>query len=109
MAGTFAIIGDAVECGGGVPVLRLDLLAHLDRHLAVRCFSNTAPGSTCCSLRSFSARPAWSLRPFLPGDSLLFIAGALVAGGGIDVHLLALLLVAAAVLGNTVNYSIGAS
>src|SRR5258706_15900615 len=45
--------------------------------------------------------------PFLPGDSLLFIAGALAAGGGIDVHLLALLLVAAAVLGNTVNYSIG--
>jgi len=38
---------------------------------------------------------------------LLFIAGALAAGGGIDVHLLALLLVAAAVLGNTVNYSIG--
>src|SRR5260221_7811022 len=45
--------------------------------------------------------------PFLPGDSLLFIAGALAAGGGIDVHLLALVLVAAAVLGNTVNYSIG--
>src|SRR5947208_4247005 len=45
--------------------------------------------------------------PFLPGDSLLFIAGALAAGGGIDVHLLALLLVAAAVLGNTANYSIG--
>jgi len=45
--------------------------------------------------------------PFLPGDTLLFIAGALAAGGGIDVHLLALLLVAAAVLGNTVNYSIG--
>jgi membrane-associated protein len=46
--------------------------------------------------------------PFLPGDSLLFVAGALAAaGGGFDVHLLALLLVIAAVLGNTVNYSVG--
>lgn len=45
--------------------------------------------------------------PFLPGDSLLFVAGALAAAGGMDVHLLALVLVLAAVLGNTVNYSIG--
>jgi membrane-associated protein len=45
--------------------------------------------------------------PFLPGDSLLFVAGAVAAAGGMDVHLLALLLVLAAVLGNTVNYSIG--
>jgi membrane-associated protein len=45
--------------------------------------------------------------PFLPGDSLLFIAGTLGAAGGIDVHLLAVLLVIAAVLGNTVNYSVG--
>jgi membrane-associated protein len=45
--------------------------------------------------------------PFLPGDSLLFVAGALAATGGIDVHLLAVLLILAAVLGNTVNYSIG--
>jgi membrane-associated protein len=45
--------------------------------------------------------------PFLPGDSLLFVAGALAAAGGMDVHLLATLLIVAAVLGNTVNYSVG--
>ena len=45
--------------------------------------------------------------PFLPGDSLLFAAGALAATGKLDVWLLVLLLVAAAVIGNTVNYSIG--
>ncbi len=45
--------------------------------------------------------------PFLPGDSLLFAAGALAATGKLDVWLVVLLLVAAAVLGNTVNYSIG--
>mgnify|MGYP002395053493 FL=1 len=45
--------------------------------------------------------------PFLPGDSLLFIAGAVGANGALDPVLLAFLLIVAAVLGNTVNYSIG--
>ena len=45
--------------------------------------------------------------PFLPGDSLLFVAGTLAAGGAFDVHALALLLALAAALGNTANYAIG--
>jgi membrane-associated protein len=45
--------------------------------------------------------------PFLPGDSLLFVAGALAALGGLDVHLLVVALVVAAILGNTTNYAIG--
>lgn len=45
--------------------------------------------------------------PFLPGDSLLFVAGALAALGELDVHLLFASLAAAAILGNTVNYSVG--
>jgi len=45
--------------------------------------------------------------PFLPGDSLLFIAGAFGANGLIDPYGLAVLLIAAAILGNTVNYAIG--
>lgn len=45
--------------------------------------------------------------PFLPGDSLLFIAGAFGASGLLDPVLLAGLLIVAAILGNTVNYSIG--
>jgi len=45
--------------------------------------------------------------PLLPGDSLLFVAGAVVAASGINVHLLVLTLFAAAVLGDSVNYSIG--
>jgi membrane-associated protein len=45
--------------------------------------------------------------PFLPGDSLLFVAGSIAALGGMDVHLLVALLFLAAVLGNTVNYEVG--
>ncbi|MBK6335045.1 MAG: DedA family protein [Betaproteobacteria bacterium] len=45
--------------------------------------------------------------PFLPGDSLLFISGTVVATAGLNVHALVGLLVVAAVLGDTVNYSIG--
>ncbi|OWT60314.1 VTT domain-containing protein [Candidimonas nitroreducens] len=45
--------------------------------------------------------------PFLPGDSLLFIAGAFGASGLIDSGLLTALLILAAVAGNTVNYIVG--
>ncbi|MDQ8035601.1 VTT domain-containing protein [Bordetella genomosp. 1] len=45
--------------------------------------------------------------PFLPGDSLLFIAGAFGATGGIDPVWMAVLLVIAAVAGNSVNYAVG--
>ncbi|WP_341313159.1 DedA family protein [Paraburkholderia sp. IMGN_8] len=45
--------------------------------------------------------------PFLPGDSLLFIGGAFCATGGMNIGLLIVLLLVAAVSGNTVNYMIG--
>lgn len=45
--------------------------------------------------------------PFLPGDSLLFIAGALAAKGGVDPWVLSILLIVAAIAGNTVNYWVG--
>jgi len=45
--------------------------------------------------------------PFLPGDSLLFVAGAIAAGGALDVHALAALLALAAIAGNTTNFAIG--
>ena len=47
--------------------------------------------------------------PFLPGDTLLFIAGAFCAGGSMNIWELSSLLVVAAVLGNTVNYWIGSA
>lgn len=47
--------------------------------------------------------------PFLPGDSLLFVAGTVVAGTGtaLNVHLLVALLIVAAIAGDSVNYAVG--
>jgi membrane-associated protein len=45
--------------------------------------------------------------PFLPGDSILFIAGTVVAAAGLDVHVLVVVLIVAAVLGDSVNYGVG--
>lgn len=45
--------------------------------------------------------------PFLPGDSILFISGTVAATAGLDVHVLVLVLTVAAILGDTVNYSVG--
>jgi len=47
------------------------------------------------------------IMPLLPGDSLLFAAGAVAATGGLDPHLLVILLIIAAISGDTVNYWIG--
>jgi len=45
--------------------------------------------------------------PFLPGDSLLFISGTVAAAAALDVHVLVVVLAAAAILGDSVNYAIG--
>ena len=45
--------------------------------------------------------------PFLPGDSILFIAGTVVAVANLNVHVLVIVLIAAAVLGDSVNYGVG--
>jgi membrane-associated protein len=45
--------------------------------------------------------------PFLPGDSILFISGTVVAAANLNVHLLVGLLAAAAVLGDSINYAAG--
>jgi membrane-associated protein len=45
--------------------------------------------------------------PFLPGDSLLFVAGTIAAAGDLDVHILVLVLIVAAIAGDSLNYAIG--
>jgi membrane-associated protein len=45
--------------------------------------------------------------PFLPGDSLLFAAGGLAATGALDIRVVVVLLIVAAIVGDAVNYSVG--
>jgi len=83
-----------------------DFVVHLDKHLAALLQQHGAWVYVLLFLIIFG-ETGLVVTPFLPGDSLLFVAGTLAATGGIDVHLLAIVLMLAAILGNTTNYSIG--
>lgn len=85
----------------------IDLFLHLDRHLG----DVIAQYGTWTYLLLFVivfCETGLVATPFLPGDSLLFAAGTFAAIGALDVVWLWILLVAAAVGGDTVNYWIGA-
>ncbi|OGA33653.1 MAG: hypothetical protein A3F75_01385 [Betaproteobacteria bacterium RIFCSPLOWO2_12_FULL_64_23] len=83
-----------------------DLLVHLDQHLARLLLEYGVWVYLLLFLIVF-CETGLVVTPFLPGDSLLFVAGTLWAAAGLNVHALAALLIAAAILGNTVNYWIG--
>ncbi len=84
----------------------LDILLHLDKHLAV-LVQQYGPWIYAILFFIIFAETGFVVTPFLPGDSLLFVAGALAALGGMDIALLMATLFVAAVLGNQANYHIG--
>ncbi len=79
---------------------------HIDKHLASVINTYGAVSYALLFLVIF-AETGLVVTPFLPGDSLLFAAGALAATGSFDIWLLFAALFAAAILGDTVNYWIG--
>ena len=84
----------------------IDLFLHLDVHLA----EFVAQYGTLVYAGLFAvifAETGLVVTPFLPGDSLLFAAGALAATGAMDITLVFTLIAVAAILGNSVNYAIG--
>jgi membrane-associated protein len=84
----------------------VDILLHLDRHLA----EVTRDYGTFTNVILFVivfCETGLVVTPFLPGDSLLFTAGAIASLGSLNVWVLFLLLSAAAILGDTANYWIG--
>lgn len=84
----------------------LDFLMHLDRHLA-QMVADYGVWVYAILFAIVFAETGLVVAPFLPGDSLLFVAGALAATGGMDPWVLGLVLFIAAVTGNTTNYWIG--
>ena len=84
----------------------LDLLLHLDRHLAELIQQYGAWTYLILFLIIF-CETGLVVTPFLPGDSLLFAVGALCALGALDLGSILVLLTAAAILGDAVNYAIG--
>ena len=83
-------------------------MLHIDKHLSV--IINQYHALTYLILFAIIfAETGFVITPFLPGDSLLFAAGALIAAGntGLSIYLLTLILIAAAFTGNTLNYLVG--
>lgn len=85
----------------------IDLVLHVDRHLQ-DLIANYGLWTYALLFLIIFSETGFVVTPFLPGDSLLFAAGALCSGSVLNVHILALLLIVAAVLGNLLNYGIGA-
>jgi membrane-associated protein len=84
----------------------IDLFLHLDKHLDVVIQTYGVWTYALLFLILF-LETGLVVTPILPGDSLLFAAGAFAARGSLDLGTLMLLLVVAAVLGDAANYSIG--
>jgi membrane-associated protein len=84
----------------------IDLFLHFDVHLAefVARYGTVVYGLLFAIV---FAETGLVVTPFLPGDSLLFAAGALSATGALDLRIVVVLLAIAAVVGDAVNYSIG--
>ena len=84
----------------------IDLFLHLDKHLAAIVVS-CGPWTYGVLFAIIFCETGLIVVPFLPGDSLLFAAGALTAHTSLQVGWLLVLLVGAAVIGDAVNYVVG--
>jgi len=84
----------------------IDIVLHLDKHLVLLVESYGVWVYAILFAIVFM-ETGFVVTPFLPGDSLLFVAGAVAAAGGMDVQLVAATLIAAALCGDNVNYWIG--
>jgi len=84
----------------------IDLFLHLDKHLEVV----TATWGVWIYVLLFAiifVETGFVIMPFLPGDSLLFVAGAIAAVGGMSLPALMLILTTAAIAGDALNYTAG--
>lgn len=86
----------------------IDFVLHVDKHLD-QLIAQFGPWIYVLLFLIIFCETGLVVTPFLPGDSLLFALGTFAARGSLDVTLLLVLLPIAAILGDTVNYWIGAA
>jgi membrane-associated protein len=91
---------------GSTAVNLVDIVLHLDTYL-LEMVATYGLWVYAILFAIIFSETGFVVTPFLPGDSLLFVAGAIAANGELNVHLLFVLLATAAILGNSVNYMIG--
>ena len=86
----------------------IDFILHIDDHL-VRIVSDYKTWTYLILFLIIFAEIGFVVTPFLPGDSLLFAAGAIIANpeSGLNIFLMCILLIVAAISGDLVNYHIG--
>lgn len=84
----------------------VDIFLHLDKHLEA-VVAQYGVWVYVILFAIIFVETGLVVMPFLPGDSLLFVCGAIAAIGGLSLPLLIVLLIVAAVLGDAVNYSVG--
>ena len=84
----------------------IDIMLHLDKYLNI-IIQNYGMGTYILLFVVIFCETGLVITPFLPGDSLLFAAGAFASLGSLNIAVLLLILGIAAVLGDTVNYLIG--
>lgn len=84
----------------------VDFIVHIDRHLTQLAVAY-GPWLFLILFLIVFAETGLVVTPVLPGDSLLFVTGTIAATGAFDVHLMVLVLMVAAISGDSVNYQIG--
>lgn len=84
----------------------IDFIVHIDTHL-VSILNNFGAWSYAIMFLILFAETGFVVTPFLPGDSLLFVIGALSVKGGFNIWIIYPILVAAAIGGDSMNYLIG--
>lgn len=84
----------------------IDIFLHLDAHLAALTAAY-GPWVYAALFAIVFAETGLVVTPFLPGDSLLFAAGALAATGALHPGIVAAVLISAAIIGDNTNYGIG--
>jgi membrane-associated protein len=84
----------------------VDIVLHLDKHLEI-LVAQYGVWIYAILFAIIFCETGLVVTPFLPGDSLLFVAGAGAAAGGMDIQVLIAVLLSAAILGDNSNYWIG--